>query len=396
MAQIAILERKCTRCGLCAQSCPFGGIDLPEGGYPALNAACRVCGACVRACPQGAILRLETRAQSVDKSQWRDILVFAEVSGGRLHPVALELIGKARELAAPLHYAVRAVLVGSGVGAYARELQHYGLAEIAVYDDPALAGFRADAYAACVEDYIRATRPCVVLVGATSLGRSLAPRLATRFRTGLTADCTRLLLRDNSDLVQIRPAFGGNIMAQIVTAHTRPQFATVRYKVMDAPIREDAACGEIIRRALPAGVQASRAVCVRSQSVPQKRSISDAEILVVGGRGLRREADLALVRELAAALGGDWAVTRPLVEKGWAANERQIGLSGRTVRPKLIITCGVSGAIQFTSCMNASEHIVAINTDAGAPIFDVAHIAITGDLYKIVPALTGLLKEAKA
>ena len=236
----------------------------------------------------------------------------------------------------------------------------------------------------------------MVLVGATSLGRSLAPRLATRFRTGLTADCTRLLLRDNSDLVQIRPAFGGNIMAQIVTAHTRPQFATVRYKVMDAPIREDAACGEIIRRALPAGVQASRAVCVRSQSVPQKRSISDAEILVVGGRGLRREADLALVRELAAALGGDWAVTRPLVEKGWAANERQIGLSGRTVRPKLIITCGVSGAIQFTSCMNASEHIVAINTDARAPIFDVAHIAITGDLYKIVPALTGLLKEAKA
>lgn len=395
MAQIAILERKCARCGLCAQSCPFGAIELRDG-LPTINEACRACGACVRACPQGAVLRLEARAQSVDKSQWRDILVFAEVSGGRLHPVALELIGKARELAAPLGYAVKVALIGSGMEPYARELQHYGPSEIAVYDDPALEGFRADVYAACLEDHIRAARPCVVLIGATSLGRSLAPRLATRFRTGLTADCTRLLLRENSDLVQIRPAFGGNIMAQIVTTRTRPQFATVRYKVMDAPMRMDAPAGEIVRRALPAGVASSRAVCVRSESLPQKRSISDAEILVVGGRGLRREADLALVRELAAALCGDWAVTRPLVEKGWAANDRQIGLSGRTVRPKLIITCGVSGAIQFTSCMDSSEHIVAINTDPDAPIFAVAHIAITGDLYKIVPALLELLKEAMA
>lgn len=396
MAQIAILERKCTRCGLCAQACPFGGVDLLMDGRPVLNAACRVCGACVRACPQGAILRLETRTQSVDKSLWRDILVYAEVSGGRLHPVALELIGKALELAAPLGYAVRVVMVGSDLEPFARELLHYGPAEVAVYDNPALAGFRAYAYAACVEDYIRAIRPCVVLVGATSLGRSLAPRLATRFRTGLTADCTRLLLRDNSDLVQIRPAFGGNIMAQIVTTHTRPQFATVRYKVMDAPPRLETCGGAIVHRDIPAAAAASRAICLRSEFLPPKRGISEAEILVVGGRGLRREADLNLIRALAGALGGDWAVTRPLVEKGWATNDRQIGLSGRTVRPKLIITCGVSGAIQFTSCMRASERIVAINTDPSAPIFDVAHIAVTGDLYQIVPRLTGLVKEAKA
>ena len=165
MAQIAILERKCARCGLCAQSCPFGAIDLRDG-LPTINEACRACGACVRACPQGAVLRLEARAQSVDKSQWRDILVFAEVSGGRLHPVALELIGKARELAAPLGYAVKVALIGSGMEPYARELQHYGPSEIAVYDDPALEGFRADVYAACLEDHIRAARPCVVLIGA--------------------------------------------------------------------------------------------------------------------------------------------------------------------------------------------------------------------------------------
>ena len=268
--------------------------------------------------------------------------------------------------------------------------------EIAVYDDPGLGFFRADAYAACVEDYILYSRPSVVLIGATALGRSLAPRISTRFHPGLTADCTALELRENTDLVQIRPAFGGNIMAQIVTEHTRPQFATVRYKVMEPHERFRDPRGEILARRIPKGVYDSPARSVQVKPIPPAKSISDAEILVVGGRGLQKESDLGLIRELAVALGGDWATTRPLVEKGWAPNDRQIGLSGRTVRPRLIITCGVSGAIQFTSCMNASEHIVAINTDGNAPIFDVAHVAIVDDLYKVVPDLIKQLKEARA
>ena len=396
MAQIAILERKCTGCGLCARNCPFGAIEI-RNGKPELNAACKVCGICVKNCPEKAIVKLETKVDSVDKSKWNDILVYAEVSGGRLHPVALELIGKAHELARSVPgFKVKAILVGSGVTAYAEELRHYGVAEIAVYDDPELSYYRADAYAACVEDYIKSAKPSVVLVGATALGRSLAPRLSTRFHTGLTADCTTLLLRENTDLVQIRPAFGGNIMAQIITANTRPQFATVRYKVMSAPAREEAATGEIVIRRLPGAVAACRASCVSVKPVPPKKSISDAELLVVGGRGLAKEADLDMVKKLAALLGGDWAVTRPLVEKGWATNERQIGLSGRTVRPRLIITCGVSGAIQFTACMNGSDHIVSINTDKDAPIFDTAHIAIVGDLYEIVPQLIRQLEEGQA
>ena len=396
MAQIAILERKCTGCGLCANTCPFGAIEM-KNGKPEMNAACKVCGLCVKACPQKAIVKLETRVQSVDKTKWNDILVFAEVSGGRLHPVSLELIGKARELAAGVPgFTVKAVLVGEGVSAYAEELRHYGVSEVAVYDDAELGYFRADAYAACVEDYIKAAKPSVVLVGATALGRSLAPRLATRFHTGLTADCTTLLLRENTDLVQIRPAFGGNIMAQIVTTNTRPQFATVRYKVMNPPVREEAASGEIVLRRLPAAVKKCKGSCVSVKPVPPKKSISYAEVLVVGGRGLAKEADLEMVKELAKLLGGDWAVTRPLVEKGWTTNDRQIGLSGRTVRPRLIITCGVSGAIQFTACMNGSEHIVSINTDKDAPIFDTAHIAIVGDLYEIVPQLIKQLKEGQA
>ena len=395
MAKIAILERKCTGCGVCAGSCPFGAIDMKDG-KPELNAACKVCGVCVRACPEKAILRLETKTATVDKSQWHDILVFAEVSGGRLHPVSLELIGKGLELAKNVNYQVKAVLVGHGVSAYAEELRHYGVSEVAVYDDPELGYFRADAYAACVEDYIKYAKPSVVLVGATSLGRSLAPRLSTRFHTGLTADCTKLELRENTDLVQIRPAFGGNIMAQIITTNTRPQFATVRYKVMNAPARNEEAAGTVLTRRLPKRVAECKASCVSVTPIPPKKSISDAEVLVVGGRGLQKEADLEMIKELASLLGGDWATTRPLVEKGWNTNDRQIGLSGRTVRPRLIITCGVSGAIQFTACMNASDHIIAINTDRNAPIFDVAHVAIVGDLYEIVPALIKQLKEARA
>lgn len=395
MAQIAFLERKCTGCGLCVENCPFGAIDIKDG-HPELNAACKVCGICVKNCPEKAILKLETKVESVDKSQWNDILVFSEVSGGRLHPVSLELIGKARELAAPLGFKVKTVLVGDGVSAFAEELRHYGVSEIAVYDDPALGYFRADAYASCVEDYIKHAKPSVVLVGATSLGRSLAPRLSTRFHTGLTADCTKLELRENTDLVQIRPAFGGNIMAQIITANTRPQFATVRYKVMDQPARQETAEGAVIMRRIPKAVGESKVTHVKTVPVPAGKSISDAEILVVGGRGLQKESDLDMVKELAALLGGDWAVSRPLVEKGWAPNARQIGLSGRTVRPKLIITCGVSGVIQFAACMNQSEHIVAINTDPEAPIFNVAHIAMVGDLYQIVPRMIQKLKEERA
>ena len=395
MSKIAVLDRKCTGCGLCQTVCPFGAVDMIDG-KPQMNAACRVCGLCVKNCPQQAIVKLETRAAAVDKSQWKDILVFAEAGGGRLHPVGLELIGKARELAAPLGFKVKAVLVGHGVSPFAEELRHYGVDEIAVYDHEELGYFRSDAFAACVEDYIRQAKPSVVLVGATSLGRSLAPRLSTRFRTGLTADCTKLELRENTDLVQIRPAFGGNIMAQIVTTNTRPQFATVRYRVMDSPARSEEASGEIVTRALPKAVLESKASLVSVTPLPPKKSISDAEILVVGGRGLVKEADLGMIRQLASLLGGDWAVSRPLVEKGWATNERQIGLSGRTVRPRLIITCSVSGAIQFASCMKDSERIVAINSDRHAPIFDVAHVAIVDDLYKVVPELIDRLKEERA
>lgn len=395
MPKIAILERKCDGCGQCIKSCPFNAIEMKES-MPDFNAGCRVCGICIKACPQKAIIKLETKVESVDKSQWTGILVFAEQHEGKLHPVSLELIGKAHALAQGTNHAVNAVVLGEDVQRCAEALRYYGVSEIYVYEDAGLSFFRADAYTACVEDCIKKSKPSVVLVGATALGRSLAPRLSTRFHTGLTADCTQLELRENSDLVQIRPAFGGNIMAQIVTPHTRPQFATVRYKVMDAPVRQGTPSGDIIPRKTPRAVAESRMQHVSTQPVPKAANISDADILVVAGRGLRKESDLAMVKSLAALLGGEYAVTRPLVEKGWESNLRQIGLSGRTVRPKLIITCGVSGAIQFTASMDASEHIIAINEDKDAPIFKVAHVGVVGDLYEILPQLIDSLRKEAA
>lgn len=395
MAQIAVIERKCTGCEQCVSACPFSAIDM-IGGKAQMNAACKVCGLCLKQCPQGAIIRLETKVDSVDKTKWSDILVFAEQSEGSLHPVCLELIGEAQRLAAGKDQKVKAVILGGHVEDCAQELRHYGVDEVHVYEGEELSFFRADAFAACVEDCIKKIKPSVVLVGATALGRSLAPRLSTRFRTGLTADCTQLELKANTDLVQIRPAFGGNIMAQIVTPNTRPQFATVRYKVMEAPKRMEEEKGEVLRQRMPKAVRDSRVKLVSTEPVPKAANISDAEILVVAGRGLQKKEDLELVRELAALLGGEYAVTRPLAEKGWESNARQIGLSGRTVRPKLIITFGVSGAIQFTAGMDQAEHIIAVNSDKDAPIFKLAHVCIVSDLYEVLPQMISKLKEKEA
>ena len=395
MAQIAVIERKCTGCEQCVSACPFSAIDM-IGGKAQMNAACKVCGLCLKQCPQGAIIRLETKVDSVDKTKWSDILVFAEQSEGSLHPVCLELIGEAQRLAAGKDQKVKAVILGGHVEDCARELRHYGVDEVHVYEGEELSFFRADAFAACVEDCIKKIKPSVVLVGATALGRSLAPRLSTRFRTGLTADCTQLELKANTDLVQIRPAFGGNIMAQIVTPNTRPQFATVRYKVMEAPKRMEEEKGEVLRQRMPKTVRDSRVKLVSTEPVPKAANISDAEILVVAGRGLQKKEDLELVRELAGLLGGEYAVTRPLAEKGWESNARQIGLSGRTVRPKLIITFGVSGAIQFTAGMDQAEHIIAVNSDKDAPIFKLAHVCIVSDLYEVLPQMISKLKEKEA
>ncbi len=385
---------KCTLCGLCAEKCPFGALTI-EGGGIVVGDNCRMCGLCVRHCPEHAI-KFEQQAKAFDKDQWKHFLIYVEQERGEIHPVAYELIGEARKMAAKVGYQVNCVIVGGpGTWENAGGLLEYGVDKVYVYEHEGFTHFRADCYADAVADCIAANRPSSVLIGATSLGRSLAPRLSTRFHTGLTADCTELDIRENTDMIQIRPAFGGNIMAQIGITRSRPQFATVRYRVMDRAPRVEKPWGSLVRCEVNDQMAYSRIRVISSEVIEKQKSLEEEDVIVVAGRGVKTEKDVEMCRALAEALGGQLAFTRPMVESGFGDTAHQIGLSGRTVRPKLIITCGVSGAIQFTSCMNASDCIVAINNDPEAQIFKVAHYCIVDDLYQVVPRLTALVRDRK-
>ncbi|MCC8141752.1 MAG: electron transfer flavoprotein subunit alpha [Lachnospiraceae bacterium] len=395
MAELYFDMEKCTHCGQCAEQCPFGALTITEDEAE-INASCRMCKLCIKACPEQAVSLVEEEQQvALNKDDWKGILVFVEQETGGVHPVAYELLGKAQELAGKVNHPVYAVLIGGeDAGAQADHLASYGADRVYVYSHPELEHYRGDVYTNVMEDCINRIKPAVVLVGATSLGRSLAPACATRFRTGLTADCTGLDIKENTDLVQTRPAFGGNIMAQILTTHTRPQFATVRYKVMSAAKREDAA-GEVVECEVTPEMLRSGIEVEEAEVIERTKAIEEEDVLVVAGRGVKKQEDMEMLRELAKLLGGQLATTRPLVEKGWGDVTTQIGLSGRTVKPKLIITCGISGAVQFTAAMNGSECIVAINTDPNAPIFSVANYCIVKDLYEVVPELIGAVEERR-
>jgi len=392
MGTILVNSNKCDLCGQCTEACPFGAIEITKNGAE-INAGCKMCRLCIKRCPQKAIAIVDEERSKVNKDEWKGVMVFVEHLEGEIHPVTLELIGKARELAGKINHPVFAVFMGNNISNKAEELLVYGVDRVYIYDYEQLNYYKVDLYADVFEDCIRKVKPSIVLVGATSIGRSLAPRLSTRFRTGLTADCTVLDIRQNTDLVQIRPAFGGNIMAQIVTQNSRPQFATVRYKVMNQAECIENSKGIVEKCYVDTGRLNSRIKVLDVRKKEKEPGITDAEVLVVAGRGVKEKKDMALIEELAGLLGGQMAVTRGLVEDGWAHYTRQIGLSGRTVKPRLIITCGVSGAVQFTAGMNGSENIIAINKDKYAPIFKIAHYGIVGDLYEMIPALIARIKR---
>lgn len=376
--------------------CPFSAMEI-KGGAVEINAACKMCRLCVKRSQNGEVT-LETVEEKtvLNKDEWRGVCVYVDHVEGRIHPVTYELIGKARELADRISQPVFALFLGSGIREKAEELLHYPVDEVIVCDDPALRDFRIEPYAAAFEAYIRERKPGSILVGATTVGRQLAPRVAARMNTGLTADCTVLEMEETTDLSQIRPAFGGNIMAHIVTPRTRPQMATVRYKVMSAPPRSrDPLGGKITELSVSPEKLASRIEILSVEDKDTARGIEHAEILVAVGRGVKSKEDIELVRRFADAIGAEMACSRPLVEAGWMEHGRQIGLSGRTVRPKFIVCCGISGAIQFAVGMKGADRIVAINTDPEAPIFRVADVAIVGDLYQVLPVLTEKILKAK-
>jgi len=396
MGKLIVHQDKVTDIAAMVALCPFKALE-DNGGKLEINAGCKLCKLCVKKGQPGAVEFVEEEAgPQVDKSLWKGITVYVDHVEGEIHPVTLELLGKARELADKIGHPVQALFLGSSIGDKAKELLHYGADSVYVVDSPELMDFKIESYTAAFEAYINKVKPSAILVGATPVGRQLAPRIAARFKTGLTADCTILDIHDNTDLVQIRPAFGGNIMAEILTTNTRPQLATVRYKIMNAPERSAEARGEIVKLEVPAAKLQSKIEVLGIIKKEKVKTIESAEVLVVAGRGIKKMEDLEMIRQLADALGGDVACTRPLAEAGWMDAAHQIGLSGRTVRPKLIITCGVSGAIQFVAGMNNSEQVVAINSDPEAAIFKVANYALVGDIYEIIPELIEKIKQGGA
>jgi len=375
--------------------CPFGAISYREGKLD-IGAGCKMCRICVNKGASGVVTYEEEKVEEIDKSLWNGITVFAEQEEGQIHPVVFELLGKARGLAEKVQHPVYALLAGFEVTELAEELLHYGADKVFCYDAEELEEFRILPYANVLEDFVNQVHPSVIMVGATMKGRSLAPRAAAHFRTGLTADCTVLDIKENTDLVQIRPAFGGNIMAQIVTPNSRPQFCTVRYKVFGAPTRKEEAEGKIVQMELPKEKYATSVEVSAKMKKPKEIDIAEAEVVVAVGRGVKSQSDLQMAKELAELFGAQMACTRPLIEAGWFDARRQIGLSGRTVKPKLIITMGISGSVQFVAGMKGADCIVAINEDKNASIFDVAHYGFVGNLYEIVPRLIEEIKGGAA
>ena len=395
MELIKFDAKRCSLCGKCVEKCPFGALSFEDNGI-VVGDTCRMCGMCVRQCPEKAI-SFEQKAGSFDKDKWKDFLIFVEQERGDIHPVAFELIGEARKMASKVNFKVKCVIAGgAGTVENAHKLLDYGVDQVFAYEDESLEGFRADCYTDVVAECIAAQKPSSVLIGATALGRSLAPRLATRFHTGLTADCTTLDIKSNTDMVQIRPAFGGNIMATIVCEDFRPQMATVRPGVMKALEADAGREGEVEEfkvefTAADMNVKIREVVKTSHKSV----DITEAKILVSGGRGVGNAEGFKDLEALAETLDGEVAASRAAVDSGWISNDRQVGQTGKTVRPELYLACGISGAIQHAAGMENSEFIVAINRDEDAAIFDIADLGIVGDIKKILPKLNDAIKAIK-
>ena len=387
---------KCSLCGICVEKCPFGALTI-EGAGIVVSESCRMCGLCVRNCPEKAI-QFEQKAKAFNKDDWKNFLIYVEQERGEIHPVTYELVGEARKMAGKVGYEVNCVIVGGeGTKENAEKLLPYGVDHVYVYEDPGFEGFRADCYADAVADCIAANKPSSVLIGATALGRSLAPRLSTRFHTGLTADCTKLEMKSNTDLVQIRPAFGGNLMATIICPDHRPQMSTVRPGVMEKAQYQEGRKGEVVKLNVSFKEGEIRTKVLEIvKSLKETVSLTDAKIIVSGGMGLGKPEGFELLKQLADKLGGVVAASRAAVDAGWIDHSYQVGQTGTTVKPKVYFACGISGAIQHVAGMQDSELIVAINTNESAPIFEIADVGIVGDLYKVIPAIIEELDKAEA
>ena len=395
MAKLMIDAEACTGCESCIPSCPFGALSMKEG-IAVVDEKCNFCGACVDVCPVSAItMEKEEKAVTIDLSAYKDVWVFIEHEQGKVSTVSFELLGEGRKLADAIGCKLCGMLFGNGVDPYIKEVIAYGAEKVYVTESPVLEPYRADPYASAAVNLIRKYKPEIVIYGATTQGRDFAGTVATTIEAGLTADCTGLDIDPETKyLRQTRPAFGGNIMATILDyPNYRPQMSTVRPKVFAMPLRDDSRKGEVIREPLPMTEDQVRTKVLEFIKGTEAVNLVDAEIIVSGGRGLGKPESFRLIRELAEVLGAAVGASRATVDADWISYEHQVGQTGRTVRPKIYIACGISGAIQHQAGMKTSDVIVAINKDPEAPIFKIATYGIVGDLFTVIPMLKEEFKK---
>ena len=397
MFGLSISKDKCVGCTLCVKACPFGAIEVIEKLARAKD-NCNLCGACITVCKFDAISIERTESVVCDTSNYKGVWVFIEQIRGNIQSVSYELLGEGRRLADKLGTELSAVLLGEGMEDKANELFWRGADNVHVADSPLLRDYQCDPYTEVLSSLIAEYKPEIVLCGATLLGRSLIARVAVRLYAGLTADCTGLDIDlEKRLLLQTRPAFGGNIMATVICPNKRPQMATVRHKVMkEAEVDNSRKGTRVIKKDFDGSRLKSRTRLLdRVDEITNTINISEADIIVSGGRGLGEGKNFKLIEDLALALGGAVGASRAAVDSEWIPYSHQVGQTGKTVCPKLYIACGISGSIQHLAGMQSSRVIVAINKDPNAPIFKVANYGIVGDLFEILPSLTDKIKKSE-
>ncbi|MEO0292994.1 MAG: electron transfer flavoprotein subunit alpha [candidate division WOR-3 bacterium] len=404
---IKITKEKCTGCGICFKVCKYGAVRIIEDPHLLENGKevkklgiielekCTLCGECVKPCPTSAIQIEREASEFKEKEEYRDVMIFAEQRRDQLESAAFELLGKGRELADKLGVKLYALLVGENPFNKPQELIRGGADVVIVVSHPSLFHFLAESYTNVLVDVIEKYKPSIFLAPSTTQGRSLLSRVASIIHTGLTADCTGLDVDSEGNLIQTRPAFGGSIMARILTPEKRPQMATVRPKVFKPLSPDPERKGEIIEEKISEEKLKSPTMFEEwIEDTTSNISVEDADIIISGGRGLGCKENFKLLFELADLLGGAVGASRPTVDEGWIPYSHQVGQTGKTVGPKMYIAVGISGAIQHLEGMRGSDFIVAINKDPEAPIFKIADIGIVGDLFEVLPVFKEKLKEA--
>ncbi|MDW7727657.1 MAG: electron transfer flavoprotein subunit alpha [Candidatus Methanoperedens sp.] len=420
-----LIPDKCIACGArCQSSCPEDAIEMNNKGEPIINIEkCIGCRRCVKVCPADALemfytseekkLLLEIAASSsgpdtkqvsieeatakAETKEYKGVWVFVEHAEGEPAAVSWELLGAGAKLAKSLGVELCSVVIGDKVEDLCKESFAYGASRVYLIDAPVFHYYRTETYNKAICYLVNKYKSEILLMGATGTGRDLAGAVATKLNTGLTADCTSLDVDDRGNLLQTRPAFGGNIMATIFTEHTRPQMSTVRPHVMMLPCKDTSRKGEIVRESF--SIKEEDVDVKVLEVIKDKGSGCDlaaAEVIVSGGRGMQGSENFGMLQHLADELGGVVGCSRAVVEAGWMGAERQVGQTGKTVRPKIYIACGISGAIQHLVGMQSSDVIIAINHDKNAPIFEVATYGIVGDVFQVVPAILNNIRELRA